>query len=429
MDKNSLEIKNKMMKLWKDTFHDSDAYISLIFDNYFNIDLVEYHEERNQIVSALLGIPYYFSNGELSIPGLYLCGLATKEEFRQKGIMNNLINRINDKARLKGYAFSFLIPASNSLRIYYQNKGFVNGIYRVEDRYTSIHDFYKDGLISLNREDEKIKKYRQKYYTDLTTEIVDKPEKELLDKIIGYIRNNEHKKREYLTLQHTPDDIGIIIKENNISSGNIIYVKDKNDLIKGVVFINENNRGEISVSKIYYEDNCAFYKLLDGAKRLYPECSMGVWRYPEESNRKLIWTQNYIPGSADGVTTTSYGTAERVYDTSMHSRSYGMIKILNLYEILNFLAKDNPSLKFSILVKKDIFDSDGSYYKVTSGKVENIENVDEDKIKQLKQNNNFSILTVRDISEILFRKKDVNNVILDAFGIPRLALNMSLMLD
>ena len=34
MDSN--ELKNKLSKLWKDTFHDNDDYISLVFNNYYD---------------------------------------------------------------------------------------------------------------------------------------------------------------------------------------------------------------------------------------------------------------------------------------------------------------------------------------------------------------------------------------------------------
>ena len=60
------ELKSKMMQLWKNTFHDSDAYISLVFDTYFNPDLIAYNEENGKLVSAMLGVPYEFGNGEIN---------------------------------------------------------------------------------------------------------------------------------------------------------------------------------------------------------------------------------------------------------------------------------------------------------------------------------------------------------------------------
>ena len=51
---NPAELKNKMKSLWRDTFHDSDAYINLVFDNYFNPDLLEYEEMNGDVVAGLL---------------------------------------------------------------------------------------------------------------------------------------------------------------------------------------------------------------------------------------------------------------------------------------------------------------------------------------------------------------------------------------
>ena len=54
------DIKLQIMKLWKDTFHDTDEYIKLVFDNYFNPELVEYKVENGEVLAAMLGVPYYF---------------------------------------------------------------------------------------------------------------------------------------------------------------------------------------------------------------------------------------------------------------------------------------------------------------------------------------------------------------------------------
>lgn len=62
---NAVEIKKQMIKLWKNTFHDSDEYISLVFDNYFDENLLEYEERNGVIISALLGIPYDFTSKKL----------------------------------------------------------------------------------------------------------------------------------------------------------------------------------------------------------------------------------------------------------------------------------------------------------------------------------------------------------------------------
>ena len=125
---NAVEIKKKMMGLWESVFHDSKEYISLIFDNYFNPDFVEFIEMDGRIVSALLAIPYVFSNGKEKLNGLYLCGLATAENYRQKGLMTSLLQNINRRAE-GNYDFTFLIPSTDMMADYYHRQGYFNSFY------------------------------------------------------------------------------------------------------------------------------------------------------------------------------------------------------------------------------------------------------------------------------------------------------------
>ena len=125
------DIKLQIMKLWKDTFHDTDEYIKLVFDNYFNPELVEYKVENGEVLAAMLGVPYYFdmkpdkvNNQETGkLKGLYLCGLATKPECRKRGYMSRMIEDINQRAFKLDFDFSFLIPADGGLKKYYSDRG------------------------------------------------------------------------------------------------------------------------------------------------------------------------------------------------------------------------------------------------------------------------------------------------------------------
>lgn len=427
---NITDIKSKMMKLWKDTFHDSDAYITLIFEEYFNPKYIEYHEENGQIISGLIGIPYFFGNKNNKIKGLYLCGLATKEEYRHKGIMNNLMNKINDKAKNEGFALSFLIPSSDILRIYYQDKGYVNAMYRVEERYTDIHNFHNDCVQNINREEDRLRNIKLKYFDNLITDVLERFDDDYVIKISQYIQKKEQENQLFNSLLHSSKDTIIIIKENFISGGEIIFAKNENGDIKGIAFITFDGRKRITIPKIYYDDQCVFFKLLDKAKKMHPESSMSVLRYPEETNRHALWAKIYGPSNPEGgMLGGAYGVTERVYDVSLHSQPYGMAKILNIDEILIFLAKYRNDVKFSIIIKQDNPEDKTVLYKIETGKVLT-SIIEGNQIKELKQSfPTITMLSHRNLSEILFRKKDGNNLIMEAFGIPRLAMNMALLLD
>lgn len=426
---NSKDLKVKMMKLWKDTFHDSDAYISLVFENYYDPEFIEYYEENGRLVSALIGIPYYFSNGKEKIKGLYLCGLATLEEYRHRGIMTGLIEKICKKAEAKGFSISFLIPASDILRIYYASRGFCNAMYVVEDRYTDVHNFENDYMQILNKEDDRIRVLKTKYFENLKVEILDINDKYRIEKTIEYITESEKNISTYVSLIHSSKDANAIIQENAISGGKILISTNVDNKITGALFITFDERKRIIIPKIYHEDNCTYFKLLDRAKRMYPELSMSVFCYPEETERRVLWSKVYGAGSSNGnIAEGSYGVAERVYEVNRHARPYGMAKILNIRQILEFIARDRNDCKFSILIKNP--DSGSEYIKCTidSGSVK-YNNVSTDEACQIRSSRDITELSLRDLSEILFRKKDSNNLIMEALGIPRMALNMSLLLD
>lgn len=137
------DVKSDMMRLWKDTFHDPDRYIRLVFDTYFDPSNISVRYDGNRIVAALLGVPYRFRVNPLPpvdkksvestrlMHGLYLCGLATRPEYRRQGIMASMMDEIQSAADDRKFDFTFLIPADDHLREYYRKRGYLDFSRRV----------------------------------------------------------------------------------------------------------------------------------------------------------------------------------------------------------------------------------------------------------------------------------------------------------
>lgn len=127
--------KRDMMDLWKEIFHDSSQYINLVFNTYFSLDNTFVKYEGEKLVAALLGIPYTFQafdkqGHKMYLKGFYLCGLATRPEWRRKGIMSLLMQEAEITAKARGYDMTFLIPADSHLREYYHKMGYYTASYR-----------------------------------------------------------------------------------------------------------------------------------------------------------------------------------------------------------------------------------------------------------------------------------------------------------
>lgn len=112
-----------MKRLWKETFHDTDAYIDRVFLVWIDkrSSAVKITSDGS-LIAMLCAAPFVFTGG---FRGLYLHGLATVEQQRRQGIMESLIRQCAERAAAEA-DFLFLIPASDELRMYYRRLGFID---------------------------------------------------------------------------------------------------------------------------------------------------------------------------------------------------------------------------------------------------------------------------------------------------------------
>lgn len=416
-----------MKALWKDTFHDSDQYINLVFQQCYHPDFAEIEVRNGKVVAALMGVPYRFGNTENSLPALYLCGLATLPEYRSQGIMSELLDRINDRAKDAGFAFTFLVPANIGLRKYYRDRGYVNAFYRVADNYTNLHDFNREYESLLFDQKEKVAELKRKYFASLRSEIFDSSSPdapEILQKMIAMMHLIEDSQQDFRII-HSDQQWRTIFDENSISGGTICYTHNADGDITAVVFCERSSRGEaVKISHIAYLDEASIYRALDGVKREFPD--VGICRFISsvEMDRKAVWSRSYGSFLGEAPQAPSLSATERVYSLAAHAKVYGMAKILNLHEILKFQAEGRRDLKYSILTKTgdpQIVEQ----IEVKAGKMK----VSTMPIENLSPSQSAHLMTRRDISEILFRRRDTDNLITEAFGIPSINGAIYLMLD
>lgn len=409
-------LRSQMMQLWKETFHDSDSYIALIFDTYFDPEWVVYEELQGKVEAALLGIPYDFGWTDHPLRGLYLCGLATRDKSRGRGYMSQLIERICSKAADAGFAFTFLIPANDGLRKFYYDRNFVNATYRIDNRYTNIHNFENEYYAILDDEDSRVSKFKKRYFSTLNTQFIDIKDTELIDKTIRLIEKSEND-TPYVCLRHSAKDIMTAICENNIIKGEVLSTLNKEGDITSVAFAEFDNETTIYVQHLYSNDQCSRYRLLEDLNNKYPQHSIVVRDYPEESERRALWGRNFTSESL-GETSGKTVSVERVYKVSSHAQPYIMARILNLNEILEFLANWRSDCKYSILMKSPNSD-EIIKYDINRGRCH----------CQVVEDPKDVVLSLRQLEEILFRKPSDDHLVMEAFGIPRFVINACLLLD
>ena len=117
-----------MMRLWQDSFGDSDAFVRLFFTRVYRprnaLTLT-----RDGCLAAMLHIvPYRLRVGHRTLPAAYICGVSTRREVRGRGLMTDLMRRALRTMRRRRFAIATLIPAEPWLFDVYARQGFVRPI-------------------------------------------------------------------------------------------------------------------------------------------------------------------------------------------------------------------------------------------------------------------------------------------------------------
>lgn len=432
------EIKRKLFGLWEKTTHTSKELISNLFEYYFDINYLEYKELDGKILCALCGIPYTFGFGEKKLRGLYILSLSSEEGFRKKGNLSELLNKFNHKFE-KEFDFTFLRPQTELLADYFGTQGYFSSFYILEERFTPLHVFKNDYLLSLTESDERIKELKIHLLEEIT--VTDNESFKLFpeETIIDFIKEIEAKSSSAINLNHTDKDLEYILQENTIRHLFHYISYDTEGKITGVAFIHKEEIKRIRVVAFYVTDSCSYYALLDHIKNEYSDYSISVNTSDPKYQIHSIIQQTYASANPNGGDLdNTFSTVEIPYNTNKLLQPLGMIKILRFDRILNFLAetrsdvdfklhirdlntdeKENDSCEFSDKEKTET--ENKTVFKIRNGKciIEKYDN--------FSHNPSILNLTKKEVTELLLRKNDSSNLIMEAFGIPRMNFQMRLL--
>lgn len=423
------ELKRKLMGLWEKTTHNSKEILSVLFDYYFDVEYIEYKESEGKIISALCGIPYSFGYGDKRLKGLYLISLSAEEGFRKKGILSELLNSFNERVS-EEFDFTFLVPHTELLADYFGTQDYYSSFFILEERFTSLHDFRNDYLLSLEDSDDRIKELKK----DLIDEIyiAGKDNGSFTDKdIIEYIRNIEKIGTSTVNLCHTEKDLEFILEEDMVKNTDYFVSFDSDNKITGILFIHKEDIKRIRVIASYVSDKCSYYALLDYIKRLYPEYSISINTSDPQYQYNAIIQQNYASSNPEGGDLdNTFNSVDIPFNINKLLLPLGMVRLLRFENILKYIAETRSDVDFKLHIRdyvppfshESLKDPDKhTVYIVKNGRFTL------SKVSDPQKDASILNLSGKEVSELLLRKNDTSNLIMEAFGIPRLNLQMRLL--
>lgn len=159
----------ELKSLWKEAFGDTDEFIEGFFTRRYSPGSALVYRSGYSIASMIF-FPHYEFSIEGKACGLgYICGAATRKDFRGRGMMGELVGASHKVIGGRGDWFAALIPASDSLYEYYRRFGYRELFFRTRLRITRggvrvtpgysllpasdfdhIYNIYSRGIRSLN---------------------------------------------------------------------------------------------------------------------------------------------------------------------------------------------------------------------------------------------------------------------------------------
>lgn len=114
---------DKLKSLWLSCFHEKEEATELFFDRNISYMHGYLAADGDIIVSAV----YLIDCKLCGKPAHYLCGAATMPEYRNRGIMTELIEFALADAEKRGDCYSVLLPADKGLYDFYAKLGYYEG--------------------------------------------------------------------------------------------------------------------------------------------------------------------------------------------------------------------------------------------------------------------------------------------------------------
>lgn len=109
-----------LRKLWKEAFHDEDAFLDAFFSTGFSAARCRCIMEEGNALSAL----YWFDCTLKDAKYAYLYAVATTECHRGKGLCRALMADTHTHLTQQGYAGAVLVPGEESLFRFYEAMGY-----------------------------------------------------------------------------------------------------------------------------------------------------------------------------------------------------------------------------------------------------------------------------------------------------------------
>lgn len=116
--------QEKVKNLWKLCFNDSEEFTEMYFQLRYNNDVNIAIQSGEEVIAALQMLPYPMTFEGEDIHTAYISGACTHPDYRNRGVMQELLSQAFARMLHNNASLSTLIPAEPWLFDYYARSGY-----------------------------------------------------------------------------------------------------------------------------------------------------------------------------------------------------------------------------------------------------------------------------------------------------------------
>lgn len=117
-------MRKRVKALWSLCFNDSPEFVDMYFKLRYNNDINLTLQSGGKVIAALQMLPYPMSLGDTEINTAYISGACTHPDYRNRGVMHELLSQAFIRMLHRDVVLSTLIPGEPGLFSYYARKGY-----------------------------------------------------------------------------------------------------------------------------------------------------------------------------------------------------------------------------------------------------------------------------------------------------------------
>lgn len=210
-------MREKVKELWKRCFSDSEEFTDMYFRLRYSNDVNMAIQSGEEVIAALQMLPYPMTFGGTEIRTAYISGACTHPDYRNRGVMQELLSQAFDRMLHDGIALSTLIPAEPWLFGYYARQGYApvfrysRRLFHATEEAAAACPDQPEGSFCLQVHHE--------FHPDL----------------YAYLNRLLHKRP--CCIQHTEDDFKVIMADLRLSGGEVCILRRNEPHESGIAAI------------------------------------------------------------------------------------------------------------------------------------------------------------------------------------------------